>query len=74
MTKDNGKQFLWVDKNKDVISCEETNKVLNENFDEIISVIQNSFDDAVLLGCDQDDFKKKILNFMKELEFSIGKK
>tara|TARA_Y100000766_G_C18738282_1_gene522223 strand:- start:571 stop:795 length:225 start_codon:yes stop_codon:yes gene_type:complete len=74
MTKDNGKQFLWVDKNKDVISCEETNKVLNENFDEIISVIQNSFDDAVLLGCDQDDFKKKILNFIKELEFSIGKK
>tara|TARA_B100000900_G_C20071727_1_gene510302 strand:- start:145 stop:369 length:225 start_codon:yes stop_codon:yes gene_type:complete len=74
MIKDNGKQFLWLDKNQDVISCEETNKVLNENFDEIISIIQNSFDDAVLLGCDQDDFKKKILNFMKELEFSIGKK
>ncbi len=74
MIKDNGKQFLWLDKNQDVISCEETNKVLNENFDEITSIIQNSFDDAVLLGCDQDDFKKKILNFMKELEFSIGKK
>ena len=74
MIKDNGNQFLWLDKNQDVISCEETNKVLNENFDEIISIIQNSFDDAVLLGCDQDDFKKKILNFMKELEFSIGKK
>ena len=41
-------------------SCEETNKVLNENFIEVSSVLQSAFDDAILIGCDEDDFKKKL--------------
>tara|TARA_Y100000766_G_scaffold264098_1_gene256665 strand:- start:245 stop:469 length:225 start_codon:yes stop_codon:yes gene_type:complete len=73
MNKENEKEFLWIDKDKKVISCEETNKVLNENLSEIISLLQNSFDDAVLLGCDEDDFKKKLNKLLESLEFSIGK-
>ena len=73
MNKENEKEFLWIDKDKKVISCEETNKVLNENLSEIISLLQNSFDDAILLGCDEDDFKKKIKKLLEGLEFSIGK-
>ena len=41
---------LWLDKEKKIISCDETNKVLNENFLEIYNIIQSSFDDAVLMG------------------------
>ena len=73
MNKSNEKEFLWFDKNNKIISCEETNKVLNENFTEVSSVLQNAFDDAVLIGCDEDDFKKKIIKLMNSLEFSIGK-
>ena len=73
MNKANDKEFLWIDKNNKIISCEETNKVLNENFIEVSSVLQNAFDDAILIGCDEDDFKKKIINLIKSLEFSIGK-
>ena len=73
MNKSNEKEFLWIDKNNKIISCEETNKVLNENFTEVSSVLQNAFDDAILIGCDEDDFKKKIINLIKSLEFSIGK-
>ena len=73
MNKVNNKEFLWIDKNNKIISCEETNKVLNENFIEVSSVLQNAFDDAILIGCDEDDFKKKIINLIKSLEFSIGK-
>ena len=73
MNKDSKKEFLWIDKDNKVISCEETNKVLNENLIEVSSIIQNAFDDAVLLGCDENDFKSKISNFLKKLEFSIGK-
>ena len=69
----NNKEFLWIDKKKKIISCEETNKVLNENFSELTSILQNSFDDAVLLGCDENDFKKKVKDLLKKLEFSIGK-
>ena len=73
MSKDSNKEFLWIDKYNKVISCEETNKVLNENLIEVSSMIQNAFDDAVLVGCDEKDFKSKISNLLKKLEFSIGK-
>ncbi len=73
MNKSNAKEFLWIDKNNKIISCEETNKVLNENFTEVSSVLQSAFDDAILIGCDEDDFKKKFIKLMNSLEFSIGK-
>lgn len=74
MNKSKKKEFLWIDKNKKVISCEETNKVLNENFLEITSVMQNAFDDAILVGCDEEDFKNKVNKLSQNLSFSIGKK
>ena len=74
MNKNKKKEFLWIDKNKKIISCEETNKVLNENFLEITSVIQNAFDDAILVGCDEEDFKNKVNKLSQNLSFSIGKK
>ena len=49
---------LWIDKDKKVISCIETNKVLNENFLEVYNIIQSAMDDAILMGCDEKDFKK----------------
>ena len=73
MNKSNEKELLWIDKNNKIISCEETNKVLNENFIEVTSVLQNAFDDAILIGCNEDDFKKKFIKLMNSLEFSIGK-
>ena len=73
MNKSNEKEFLWIDKNNKIISCEETNKVLNENFIEASSVLQSAFDDAILIGCNEDDFKKKVIKLINSLEFSIGK-
>tara|TARA_B100000925_G_scaffold142703_1_gene106908 strand:+ start:184 stop:408 length:225 start_codon:yes stop_codon:yes gene_type:complete len=66
-------QLIWYSKEKKVISCDETNKVLNENYDEIKILLQNAFDDAVLIGCDEKDFKKKINDLIESLEFSLGK-
>ena len=67
-------QLIWYSKERKVISCDETNKVLNENYDEIKMLIQNAFDDAVLIGCDEKDFKEKIQNLIENMEFSLGKK
>ena len=46
--------------------------MLNENYNEIKTLIQNAFDDAVLIGCDEKDFKNKILELINEIEFSSG--
>ena len=67
-------KFIWYSKGKKIISCDETNKVLNENHSEVQNIIQNAFDDAVLMGCDEEDVKKKIINYVDNLEFSLGKK
>ena len=34
-------KFIWRAKDNKIISCDETNKVLNENYNEIKNVIQN---------------------------------
>ena len=67
------KKNVWKTKDDEVVSCEEKVKVLNENYEEIKTVVQNSFDDAILMGCDEDDFKLKIVNLIKELDFSYKK-
>ena len=64
---------LWIDKDKKIISCIETNKVLNENFLEVYNALQNALDDGILMGCDENDLKKKLKSLVNDLSFSIGK-
>jgi len=47
---------------------------LNENYNEIKTIIQNAFDDAVLIDCDEKDFKNKIIDLVNNIEFSLGRK
>ena len=70
--KKNVDKFIWRAKDNKIISCDETNKVLNENYNEIKTIIQNAFDDAVLIDCDEKDFKNKIIDLVNNIEFSLG--
>ena len=63
--KKNVDKFIWRAKDNKIISCDETNKVLNENYNEIKTIIQNAFDDAVLIDCDEKAFKDKITELKK---------
>tara|TARA_B100001989_G_scaffold218695_1_gene170321 strand:+ start:89 stop:310 length:222 start_codon:yes stop_codon:yes gene_type:complete len=72
--KKNVDKFIWRAKDNKIISCDETNKVLNENYNEIKIVIQSAFDDAVLMDCDEKDFKNKIIELVNNIEFSLGRK
>ena len=67
-------KFIWRAKDNTIISCDETNKVLNENYNEIKTVIQSAYDDAVLIDCDEKDFKNKIIDLINNIEFSLGRK
>lgn len=67
------KRIFWKTKDDEIISCEEKIKVLNENHEEIKILLQNSFDDAILMGCEEDDFKLKIQDLINNLEFSFKK-
>ena len=67
-------KFIWRAKDNKIISCDERNKVLNDNYNEIKTIIQNAFDDAVLIDCDEKDFKNKIIDLVNNIEFSLGRK
>jgi len=65
-----GKQTIWRSPTGDVIACVEKNKVLQENLVEIRQVCQDAFEDAVLMGCDEQQIRAVFIELMNNLESS----
>ena len=73
MNKIKKNKYIWLNKSQEIISCDEKLKILNENILELENNLQNIFDDAVIMGCDEKDFKKKVVNIVNNLKFSFDK-
>ncbi len=73
MNKIKKNKYIWLNKSQEIISCDEKLKILNENILELENNFQNIFDDAVIMGCDEKDFKKKVVNIVNNLKFSFDK-
>lgn len=58
---------VWRTPEGEPVSCVDKIKVLNENLDEIRALAQDAFEDAVLMGCDESQFR----DVMKKLSESI---
>lgn len=52
----------WLTPQGEKVSCIEKIKVLNENLEEIQALAQEALEDAVLMGCDEQQFRKVIEN------------
>lgn len=50
-------KIIWRSPNGETIACVEKNKVLRENLDEIRQICQDALEDAVLMGCDEQQFR-----------------
>ena len=50
----------WRTPEGEPVSCIEKIKVLNENLDEIQAMAQDALEDAVLMGCDEAQFRQVI--------------
>lgn len=57
-----------------VVSCTESVKVLNENWSEAVALLQEMYEDAVLLGCGKDAFKSEIRRLIDELDCGYTEK
>ncbi len=64
------KQIIWRSPAGDVISCTEKNKVLQENLVEIRQICQDALDDAVLMGCDEQQVRAVFTELVANLETS----
>ena len=71
--RDNNKLIpkYWMDKNKNTISCKEKIKVINSNLDELNEMLKDVFDEAVLIGVDENQFKKVILDIVKNMKNTL---
>jgi hypothetical protein len=47
----------WRTPEGELVSCLEKIKVLNENLDELRALAQEALEDAVLMGCDEAQFR-----------------
>ena len=48
--------IVWYSPTGKVIACVEKNKVLKENLEEIRQTCQDALEDALLMGCDEQQF------------------
>ncbi len=59
---------VWLDPVGKPVSCLEKIKVLNENLEEIRTLAQDAYEDAIIMGCDPDQFR----GVMEELVASLN--
>lgn len=51
------KGVVWRQPDGAAVSCEEKLKVLNENLEELRQQCQDAFEDALLMGCDEEQVR-----------------
>lgn len=64
----------WLDPEGKPLSCLEKIKVLNQNLEEIRQMCQDALEDAVLMGCDEPQFRQVLQDLIDSLENPFGKK
>lgn len=60
--------IIWRSPKGDVVACVESNKVLQENLAEIRQVCQDALEDALLMGCDEQQFRAVLAELIASLE------
>lgn len=61
-------QIIWRSPNGEIVACMEKNKVLNENMEEIRQICQDALEDAVLMGCDEQQFRTLLTELVTTLK------
>jgi len=62
------KQIIWRSPTGEVIACVEKNKVMQENLVEIRQICQDALEDAVLMGCDEQQVRAVFTELIASLE------
>ena len=66
------KGFVWRESDGTPVSCVEKLKVLEENLAEIQEMCQEALEDAVLMGCDEDQARSVLRQLVAALDKPFG--
>ena len=58
---------VWLTPEGEPVSCLEKLKVLNENLAEIQEMSQDALEDAILMGCDEAQFRTVLAQLVESL-------
>jgi hypothetical protein len=61
-------QPVWRGPDGEIVACVEKLKVLRENLEEIQETCQEALDDAVLMGCDETQFRQVLIELVSRLK------
>ena len=73
MSDNTPKTLDWMGSDGLKVSCTEKIKVLNENYDEIQEIAAEAFEDAVLMGCDDAQFRSVLKSLIRSIENPYAK-
>lgn len=59
---------VWRDPAGNPLGCREKLRVLNENLEEIRELAQDALEDAVLMGCDEQQVRSTLHELVAKLE------
>jgi len=63
------KEFpVWHDSEGNVLACVEKIKVMRENLEELQQMAQDAFEDALLMGCDEQQIRDFLVTMMHQLD------
>jgi hypothetical protein len=60
-------KIVWHGPKGEVIACTEKNKVMRENLEELRQMAQDALEDAVLMGCDEEQVRSALAELMLSL-------
>jgi hypothetical protein len=60
-------KIVWRGPKGEVIACTEKNKVMRENLEELRQMAQDALEDAVLMGCDEEQVRSTLAELMLSL-------
>lgn len=61
-------ETVWRSPSGEIVSCVEKLKVLRENLEEIQQLCQDALEDAVLMGCDESQFRQILGRLVQQIE------
>lgn len=59
---------VWLQPDGQPLSCREKIKVLNENLTEISDMAQDALEDAILMGCDEQQVRDVLEHLVRSLQ------
>jgi hypothetical protein len=59
---------VWRGPDGQIVACVEKLKVLRENLEELQEACQDALDDAVLMGCEESQFRQVLMGLVSRLK------